>query len=77
MFDKEEHLTYEIRMQSLADVESKITSAEGKGPEKGICQASKAIALNMLGKGIDIATISEITGLTESFVETFLTNKKR
>ncbi|SJM89269.1 hypothetical protein CRENPOLYSF1_1000005 [Crenothrix polyspora] len=33
-------------------------------------QASKAIALNMLGKGIDIKTIAEVTGLTESVVKT-------
>ncbi|SJM91119.1 hypothetical protein CRENPOLYSF2_2040002 [Crenothrix polyspora] len=35
---------------------------------EGIHQASKAIALNMLDKGIDIATISEVTGLAESVV---------
>jgi len=35
MFDEEERLVYEIRMQSLADVESKITSAEEKGLEQG------------------------------------------
>ncbi|SJM89692.1 hypothetical protein CRENPOLYSF2_1270002 [Crenothrix polyspora] len=44
---------------------------------EGIYQASKAIALNMLDKGIDIATISEVTGLAESVVETFLTSKER
>ena len=27
-------------------------------------KASKAIALNLLGKGIDLATIAETTGLT-------------
>ena len=36
MFDEEERLVYEIRMQSLADVESKIASAEEKGIEKGM-----------------------------------------
>ena len=60
-------------MQSLADVESKIASAEEKGIEKGLEQgihkASKAIALNMLSKGIDIATIIEVTGLTESVIQ--------
>lgn len=74
MFDEEERLVYETRMQSLADVESKIASAEEKGIEKGIEQgiergihkASKAIALNMLSKCIAIATIAEVTGLAES-----------
>lgn len=51
-------------------MESKITSVE----EKGIHQVSKAIALNMLSKGIDIATIAEVTDLTGSIVETFLSN---
>jgi predicted transposase/invertase (TIGR01784 family) len=72
MFDEEERLTYEIRMQSLADVESKIASAE----EKGIHKASKAIALNLLGKGVDIATIAEATGLAESIIQSFLTNEE-
>ncbi|SJM89262.1 hypothetical protein [Crenothrix polyspora] len=38
---------------------------------EGIHQASKAIALNMLSKGIDIATISEVTGLAKSVEEMF------
>ena len=84
MFNEEERLVYETRMQSLADVESKIASAEEKGLEKGLEQgreeginkASKAIALNLLGKGIDIATIAEVTGLAENVIETFLTNRE-
>jgi len=35
MFNEEERLVYETRMQSLADVESKIASAEDKGREEG------------------------------------------
>jgi predicted transposase/invertase (TIGR01784 family) len=70
MFDEEERLVYETRMQSLADVESKIASAEEKGREmgmeKGIKEASKTIAINMFAKGIDSATIAETTGLSAS-----------
>ncbi|MFZ4526175.1 MAG: DUF4351 domain-containing protein, partial [Chlorobium sp.] len=36
MFDEEERQVYDVRMQSLADVESKIASAEEKGMEKGV-----------------------------------------
>lgn len=36
MFDKEERQIYETRMQSLADVESKIASAEEKGLAQGM-----------------------------------------
>jgi predicted transposase/invertase (TIGR01784 family) len=35
MFNEEERLVYEVRMQSLADVESKIASAEEKGRVEG------------------------------------------
>lgn len=77
MFDEEERLVYETRMQSLADVESKIASAEEKGREQGLEQgidkASKAIALNMLSKEIDIATIVEVTGLAENVIRKLLT----
>ena len=36
MFNEEERLVYEVRMQSLAEVESKIASAIEKGMEKGM-----------------------------------------
>ena len=76
MFNEEERQVYEVRKQSLVDAESKIASALEKGMEKGmemglekgrdegINAASKTIALNLLGKGIAIATISEATGLS-------------
>jgi len=34
------------------------------GMEQGIEKASKALALNLLGNGISVATIAEITGLS-------------
>lgn len=77
MFNEEERLVYEVRMQSLADVESKIASAEEKGIEKGMDKAAKAIALNLLGKGIDITTIVEVTGLAKNVIETFLTTREK
>jgi len=76
MFNEEERQVYEVRKQSLVDAESKIASALEKGMEKGmemglekgrdegINAASKTIALNLLGKGIAIATIAEATGLS-------------
>jgi predicted transposase/invertase (TIGR01784 family) len=76
MFDEEERQVYEVRMQALAEVESKIASAIEKGWEKGLEQGMtqgrqserEAIALNMLGKGIDIAVIAETTGLTPASI---------
>ena len=72
MFDEEERSVYEIRMQSLADMESKIASAEEKGwvqgMEKGVKQGelekANDIARNMLELGVDINIISQTTGLS-------------
>ncbi len=74
LFNEEERLVYEVRMQSLADVESKIASAEEKGIEKGINKASKAIALNLLDKGVDVATIAEVTGLSDADIKQLYKN---
>ena len=81
MFDEEERLVYETRMQSLADVESKIASAEEKGLEQGLEQgreqgreqgihlATKNIALNLIKKGTAIEIIAEVTGLSEADIK--------
>ena len=73
MFDEEERLVYETRMQSLADVESKIVSAEEKGIEKGLEQginlATKNIALNLIKKGTAIEIIAEVTGLSVAYIK--------
>ena len=44
--------------------------AEGmeKGMEKGMSQRSLEIARKMLAKGMDVATVMEITGLAESLL---------
>jgi predicted transposase/invertase (TIGR01784 family) len=78
MFDEEERMVYEVRMQSLAEVESKIASAEEKGMElgmelgmeKGMHKASINIALNLLEQGVDIGTIVKATGLEASTIRT-------
>ncbi|MEI8208330.1 MAG: Rpn family recombination-promoting nuclease/putative transposase [Methylococcales bacterium] len=69
MFDEEERLVYEVRMQSLADIESKIASADERGFERGLERGIEIIALNMLNKGIPITTIAEVTGLSEAFIQ--------
>ena len=76
MFDEEERLVYEIRMQSLADVESKIASAEEKGREEGreegINQTTKNIAINLIKKGTPIELVAEVTGLSEAEIKLVL-----
>jgi len=69
MFDEEERLVYEVRMQSLAEVESKIASAEEKGLEKGLEQGKHEVAKNMLALKIDINTVSQATGLSADLLK--------
>ena len=88
MFDEEERAIYETRMQSLADVESKIASAEEKGMEKGMKkgrqagrqegrqEAIKAIAIKMIAAGADVHTIIQTTGLLQATIEQLIANKK-
>jgi predicted transposase/invertase (TIGR01784 family) len=71
-------------MQSLADVESKIASAEEKGLEKGleqgreeglaegINQATQNIALCLAKEGAAIEIIAKVTGLPESEIKQLL-----
>ena len=66
MFDEEERLVYETRMQSLADVESKIASAEEKGMEKGREKERHDMALKLVQQGVAINVIAEVSGLTET-----------
>ena len=66
MFDEEERLVHETRMQSLVDVERKIVLAEEKGREEGLAkglekgkkEAFKFMVLNMLEMGADPSTLS-------------------
>ena len=77
MFDEEERIIYETRMQSLADIESKIASAEEKGMEKGRGEAFRVIALNMLEMGVDVDTTVKTTGLDRNVIEQLIAEKKK
>ena len=80
MFDEEERLVYETRMQSLADVESKIASAEEKGREEGreegieegVNNATKNIALNLAKEGTSLEVIAKVTGLSAAAIKQIL-----
>jgi predicted transposase/invertase (TIGR01784 family) len=83
MFNEEEPQVYEVRLKENTDVASIIASGAEKniakgveiGMEIGMETASKAIAFNLLGKGLDITTIAEVTGLTVLEIASF--SKKR
>jgi len=86
MFDEEERQIYEVRMQAIAEVESKIASALETGLERGIQQgmdrgmalgleqgkqqAIQEIALKLREQGVPLAMIAATTGLSEAQIET-------
>ncbi len=88
MFNEEERLVYEVRLKEFIDVASIIASGAEKnieigveigmekgkemGVEIGMEKASKAIVLNMAGKGVDVASIAELTGLSVSDIAALL-----
>jgi len=73
-FTPQEQREYEASKMVYRDIKNSIGTAkrEGKeeglaeGMEKGMSQRSLEIAGTMLAKGMDVATVMEITGLSES-----------
>ena len=77
-FTPREQREYEASKMAYRDIKNSIDTAkrEGKeeglaegmekGIEKGMNQRSLEIARTMLAKGMDVATVMEITGLAES-----------
>ncbi len=76
-FTPQEQREYEAGKMAYRDIKNSIDTAkrEGKeeglaegmekGIEKGMNQRSLEIARKMLAKGMDVATVMEITGLAE------------
>jgi len=85
MFDEDDRAIYEVRMQNLADVGSKISSAMEKGLEKGLkkgmekglekgmekgLEQAKLITVeNAIQQGLDNKTISNIADITIEEIE--------
>ena len=73
-FTPREQREYEASKMAYRDIKNSIDTAkrEGKeeglaeGMEKGMNQRSLEIARTMLAKGMDAATVMEITGLSKS-----------
>ena len=71
-FTPQEQREYEASKMAYRDIKNSIDTAkrEGKeeglaeGMEKGMNQRSFEIAKKMLAKGMDVATVMEITGLS-------------
>ncbi|MDP2179637.1 Rpn family recombination-promoting nuclease/putative transposase [Methylicorpusculum sp.] len=75
MFDEDDRIIYQMRMEALADIRSKIASAEEKGRQKGRelrkqgiekaqSEVVQATAQNLLRQGLDHETIARVTRLT-------------
>ena len=71
MFDEDDRIIYQMRMEALADMRSKIVSAEEKGREltkqgieKARSEVAQATAQNLLRQGLDYETIARVTRLT-------------
>ncbi len=69
MFNEEERRVYDVRMQALAEMESKIVSALDKGMEKGRLAEKQDIARALKAQGVDRVVIMQATGLTTSELE--------
>ena len=79
--DPEVLLAYEARRKALLDEKSALKRAanlgkiegekigEMKGEKKGEEKALRKVALGMIEKGIDDATIAELTGLMEEEIQ--------
>ena len=76
-FTPQEQREYEASKMAYRDIKNSIDTAkrEGKeeglaeGMEKGMNQRSFEIAKKMLAKGMDVATVMEITGLSTEQLE--------
>ena len=80
-FTLQEQREYEASKMAYRDIKNSIDTAkrEGKeeglaegiekGIEKGMNQRSLEIARKMLAKGMDVATVMEITGLSERLLQ--------
>ena len=61
-----------IELATKTSLKQGIEEGRKEGIEEGINKASTAIALNLLEKGIDVATIAEVTSLPESEIKQLL-----
>ena len=76
MFNEEERQIYEIRMQTYADVESRIGSAFDHGKEVGRDETRRELARNLLNI-LDDETIASKTGLSVDEVVSLRTHRNQ
>ncbi len=67
--DSEARRLYEARQKYLHDEASMIEGAKSAGIAEGIYKGKRDVTKNMLAMGLDIATITKATGLTEDEIK--------
>lgn len=67
-FTATEHQKYLEDMTTKEDIQRMIAYAEDHGREEGKAEGKVEIAKAMLSKGMDVETISELTGLTSEAI---------
>jgi predicted transposase/invertase (TIGR01784 family) len=72
MFNEEERDIYEVRMEAIADVESKIASALAEGREAGEEAKERRMVVQAYHSGMSAEQIAQMFGLDSGRVETIL-----
>ncbi|MHB1681227.1 MAG: Rpn family recombination-promoting nuclease/putative transposase [Bacilli bacterium] len=70
--DPETRRLYEERQRALRVYESEMEDAREEGMEKGREEARREVARVMLARGMDVALVSEVTGLSLEEVQGLL-----
>ena len=67
-FTQQEMREYETSKMAYRDIKNSVDTAKREGIAKGMEKRSLEIARKMLAKGIDEATVKEITGLSAEHI---------
>ena len=67
-FTPQEMREYETSKMAYRDIKNSVDTAKRKGIAEGMEKRSLEIARKMLAKGIDEATVKEITGLSAEHI---------
>ena len=67
-FTPQEMREYEASKKAYRDIKNSVDTAKREGIAEGMEKRSLEIARKLLAKGIDEATVKEITGLSEEHI---------
>jgi len=72
MFDEDERKIYDVRMQALCDVTSKILSAKEEGREEGLKEGRNSMIIKAHQTGMTVSAIATMFDIPQAEVETLL-----